>query len=85
MHAIVTSGGSGKVFAGEKQLLLNERSWWALERNLASAEIRDRLENNKYRKAAYDDDDGVSAVTDDVDAVEPDSNLKYREVRNHIT
>lgn len=75
--SIVTGGGMGKVGLTDTHLFLNERSWWALERNLSNIDVTDRVK----MKREYAERHGQSQI-DANDIWDEEGSLASRNTAN---
>jgi chitin synthase len=87
MYAIVTGGGNGLITVEDDTIYMNERSWWALERNLFAIEIEKRMKNlssNRLPQDTEQADSDSEVLYDDSDPssdFQKDGDIKEREAR----
>jgi chitin synthase len=72
MYGIITGGGNGKVTSSDDLVFMNERTYWALERNLVGIEMKQKklkpeVEEDAVVPDFLDDDESGSAAQEEQD------------------
>ncbi len=72
MYGVITGGGNGKADLGPNKIIMNERSWWALERNLVAIELQKRMDK---KKRLIDQDEPIAESGAEADGWDYESNV----------